>query len=50
MTDEQLAHDLAVAVVTAKLEKKSNPNADISVVNDYDMAYRQLLSIVKQTR
>lgn len=50
MTDEQLAHDLAVAVVTAKLEKKSNPNADISVVNNYDMAYRQLLSIVKQTR
>ena len=50
MTDEQLAHDLAVAVVTAKLEKKSNPNANISVVNDYDMAYRQLLSIVKQTR
>ncbi|KEZ14837.1 hypothetical protein Lp90_1021 [Lactiplantibacillus plantarum] len=50
MTNEQLAHDLAIAVVTAKLEKKSNPNADVSVVNDYDMAYRQLLSIVKQTR
>ncbi|MBM6585190.1 hypothetical protein [Pediococcus acidilactici] len=50
MTNEQLAHDLAIAVVTAKLEKKSNPNADVSVVNDYDMAYRQLLSIVNRTR
>ena len=50
MTNEQIAHDLAVAVVTAKLSQKSNPSADISLVSDYDNAYHRLLDLVQRTR
>lgn len=50
ISDEQIAHDLAVAVATAKLLKKNNPSADISLVNDYDDAYPTLLSFVQRTR
>ncbi|MGX6472088.1 hypothetical protein [Pediococcus pentosaceus] len=50
MTNEQIAHDLAVAVAAAKLNQKSNLSADISLVSDYDNAYRYLLDLVQRTR
>lgn len=49
-SNEEVAHGLALAVVTAKLSKQSNPKADISVIREYDNAYRQLLSLVERTR
>lgn len=50
LSNEQIAHDLAVAVAAAKLSKMTNPSADITLVREYDDAYRRLISLVERTR
>lgn len=50
VSNEQVAHDLAIAVVTAQLAKKSNPSADIHWLNQYESAYREFLHLTKSYR
>lgn len=48
ISNEQLAHDLALSVVTAKLNKQAYPSADIAVIKEYKNAYTRLLSLIKR--
>lgn len=50
ISNEQLAHDLAIAVVSAQLSKESNVSAGISVLSKYEDAYDYMLDLIKRTR
>ena len=50
ISNAQLAHDLAVAVVSAQLSKEDNVSAGISVISKYEEAYDTLLGLLNRTR
>lgn len=50
ISNEQLAHDLAIAVVSAQLAHESNVSASISVISKYEYAYSKLLDLLNRTR
>lgn len=50
ISNEQIAHDLAIAYAQVQASKKSNLHPDISMIRDYKYAYDNLLDLVKRTR
>lgn len=48
ISNEQIAHDLAIAVAEAKLSKSNNPSANIAVINDYQSAKKTFLNLLNQ--
>jgi hypothetical protein len=50
LSNEQIAHDLAVAVVSAKISKKAYISSDISVITAYEDAYSDFLRLLNKTR
>lgn len=49
MTDEQIAHDIAVALAIASAQKKNTSNTSLSAVTEYFRIYKRVLSQVKSS-
>lgn len=47
MTDEQIAHDIAVALAVADAQKKNSSNTSLSTVTEYFRIYDRVLNRVK---
>ncbi len=47
MTDEQIAHDIAVALAVANAQKENSSNTSLSAVTEYFRIYKRVLSQVK---
>ena len=50
LSNEQIAHDLAIAFVSAKLSKETYISSDISVITAYEDAYSDLLRLLNKIR
>ena len=47
ISKEQIAHDLAIAVVTAKLSKKNYPQSNMQLLTDYNSEFNEILRLQK---
>lgn len=47
ISKEQIAHDLAIAVVTAKLSKKNYPQSNMQLLTDYESEFNEILRLQK---
>ncbi|ABD99064.1 hypothetical protein [Ligilactobacillus salivarius] len=50
LSNEQIAHDLAIAFVSAKLSKETYISSDISVITAYEDAYSDFLRLLNKIR
>lgn len=50
LSNEQIAHDLAIAFVSAKLSKETYISSDISVITAYEDAYSNFLRLLNKIR
>lgn len=50
LSNEQIAHDLAIAFVSAKLSKETYILSDISVITAYEDAYSDFLRLLNKIR
>lgn len=47
ISNEQIAHDIAVALAVASTQKKNTSNTSLSAVTEYFRIYKRVLSQVK---
>ncbi|MDE1506695.1 hypothetical protein [Ligilactobacillus salivarius] len=50
LSNEQIAHDLAITFVSAKLSKETYISSDISVITAYEDAYSDFLRLLNKIR
>ena len=50
LSNKQIAHDLAIAFVSAKLSKETYISSDISVITAYEDAYYDFLRLLNKIR
>ena len=50
LSNEQIAHDLAIAFVSAKLSKETYISSDISVITAYEDAYSDFLRLLNKNQ
>lgn len=50
LSNEQIAHDLAIPFVSAKLSKETYISSDISVITAYEDAYSDFLRLLNKIR
>lgn len=50
LSNEQIAHDLAIAFVSAKLSKETYISSDISIITAYEDTYSDFLRLLNKIR